>query len=76
MVSKEYSIAVAEVLDILKYTDEELVKKIKEKLMKFWENNKSKTYIPKLDHNKKLTEMQLTPKTKSLLAMIYLKYFN
>lgn len=76
MVSKEYSIAVAEVLDILKYTDEELVKKIPEKLMKFWENNKSKTYIPKLDHNKKLTEMQLTPKTKSLLAMIYLKYFN
>ena len=76
MVSKEYSIAVAEVLDILKYTDEELVKKIPEKLMKFWENDKSKTYIPKLDHNKKLTEMQLTPKTKSLLAMIYLKYFN
>lgn len=76
MVSKEYSIAVAEVLDILKYTDEELVKKIPEKLMRFWKNNKSKTYIPKLDHNKKLSEMQLTPKTKSLLAMIYLKYFN
>ena len=74
MVSVEYSQAIVEVLDILKHSDEEILKKIPESLIKFWEENKSTTYIPNLDHSKAIDDMQLKNKTRAILAMIYMKY--
>lgn len=75
MVSVEYSEAAVEVLDILKHTREEDVKKIPRKFIEFLENNKSKTYIADLDHTKRIKEMDLKPKTQALLGLIYLKYW-
>lgn len=75
MVSVKYSEAAVEVLDILKYTREEDVKKIPKKFMKFLENNKSKTYTSNLDYTKDIKDMNLKPETEALLGIIYMKYW-
>ena len=66
MVSVKYSEAAVEVLDILKYTREEDVKKIPERFMEFLESNKSKTYTPNLDHTKEIKDMELKPETEKI----------
>ena len=75
MVSKEYSEAAVEVLDILNHVDSENVKKIPTKFIDFLEKNKSKEYECNLDHSKKIKEMELKPKTEAILGFIYLKYW-
>jgi len=75
MVSKEYSEAAVEVLDILVHVDSENVKKIPTKFIEFLEGNKSKDYECNLDHSKKIKEMELKPKTEAILGFIYLKYW-
>ena len=74
MANIEYSEAIVEVLEILEYSDDNILEKVPKKLIKFWERNKSKTYKPNLDHNKSIIEMNLKDKTKSILSMIYLNY--
>ena len=74
MVSTEYSEAIVEVLDILHYSENDIIEKIPKKLIEFWERNKSTTYKPNLDHSKPINEMKLKDKTKSLITMIYLNY--
>ena len=74
MVSAEYSEAISEVLDILQNSDESIVKRIPRKLIEFLEKNKSSTYIPNLDHNKTINEMDLKDKTRDIITMIYLQY--
>ena len=74
MVSTEYSEAIVEVLDILHYSEDDIIEKIPKKLIEFWERNKSTTYKPNLDHSKPINEMKLKDKTKSLITMIYLNY--
>lgn len=74
MANIEYSEAIVEVLEILEYSDDNILEKIPKKLIKFWERNKSKTYKPNLDHNKSIIEMNLKNKTRSILSMIYLNY--
>lgn len=76
MVSIEYSEAISEILDILENSDDTIRKRIPTKLIEFWENNKSTTYIPKLDHTKSLKEMNLKEKTKDIITMIYLNYLT
>ncbi len=75
MVSVAYSEAAVEVLEILKHTREEDVKKIPRKFIEFLEKNKSKTYIANLDYTKTISEMKLKSKTQALLGLIYLKYW-
>lgn len=74
MVSVEYSEAIVEVLEILGNSDEDIVRKIPNKLIEFWQKNKSTTYIPKLDHTKTLREMNLKEKTKDMITMVYINY--
>jgi len=74
MVSAEYSEAISEVLDILQNSDDNIVKRIPQKLIEFWKKNKSLTYIPNLDHNKTIDEMNLKDKTRDIITMIYLEY--
>ena len=52
MVSVEYSEAIVEVLEILEYSDDNIIEKIPKSLIEFWQRNKSQTYTPNLDHNK------------------------
>ena len=74
MVSIEYSEAIVEVLDILQYSDDNIIEKIPKEIIEFWQKNKSITYRPKLDHSKTINEMHLKNKTKSIITMIYLNY--
>ena len=74
MVSIEYSEAIVEVLEILQYSDDNIIEKIPKKLIEFWQKNKSTTYKPNLDHSKSINEMDLKKKTKSIISMIYLNY--
>ena len=75
MVSVEFSEGISETLDILNHMSPSDVNKISKKFMDFLERNKSKDYVPKLDHSKKLYEMNLKEKTKAILATIYLNYW-
>lgn len=74
MVSTEYSEAIVEVLEILKYSDENITEKIPKRIIEFWQRNKSITYKPNLDHTKPINEMNIKNKTKSIIGMIYLSY--
>lgn len=74
MVSIEYSEAIVEILDILKNSDDTIYKRIPNKLIEFWQRNKSTTYKPNLDHSKPLNDMELKEKTRDLITMIYLNY--
>ncbi|MBR0427547.1 MAG: hypothetical protein IJK18_05055 [Clostridia bacterium] len=75
MVSIEFSEGITETLDILNHMSSSDVNKISKKFMDFLERNKSKDYVPNLDHSKKLYEMDLKQKTKAILATIYLNYW-
>lgn len=75
MITDEYGESISEVLDILEHTREEDVLKISPKFMEFLKNNSSKTYVPKLDHTKEIKDMNLSTKTKTILAIIYKKFW-
>ena len=74
MVSQEYRESIVEVLEILKYSDNEMIEKIPQTLLAFWERNQSTTYKPNIDHHKKIQEMELRPKTRAILTMLYINY--
>ena len=75
MSSLEFSEGVTETLDILNHMDKSYIDKIPKKFKDFLEKNKSDSYIPNLDHSKKIKEMNLKEKTKDILATIYMNYW-
>lgn len=75
MVSVEFSEGITETLDILNHMDKSYTDKIPKKFKDFLEKNKSDSYIPHLDHSKKIKEMNLKEKTKDILATIYMNYW-
>lgn len=75
MVSVEFSEGISEILDILKHMEKAYTDKIPKKFKEFLEKNKSKTYVPHLDHSQKINEMNLKEKTKDILAVIYMNYW-
>lgn len=75
MNSLEFSEGVTETLDILNHMDKSYTDKIPKKFKDFLEKNKSNSYIPHLDHSKKIKEMNLKEKTKDILATIYMNYW-
>ena len=75
MISHEYQEAATETLKILENTDIDDVKKIPKKFLEFLEKISSKTYNPIFDYSKPIRELNLKPKTKALLGIIYLKYW-
>ncbi len=70
-----YAEAITEVLAILKYTETEIVDKIPKKFISFLEDNSSKTYTPNFDYTQPIKNLKLNPKTKTILGIIYLKYW-
>lgn len=75
MVSASFSEGISETLDILNHMDKEYTDMIPEKFKEFLNKNKSTIYTPKLDHSKKINEMDLKEKTKDILATIYMNYW-
>lgn len=75
MVSVKLSEGISETLDILNHMDKSYIDRIPKKFKEFLEKNKSDSYIPNLDHSKKINEMNLKEKTKNILAILYINYW-
>lgn len=71
----DYKEAVGEVLIILENTEESLINKIPKQLLEFWREIASKDINLEIDTSKSLSELNLKPKTKALIAMIYRNYW-
>lgn len=69
-----YEEAATEVLDILEHTAVEDVKKISPKFIEYLKLHSSKIYRSNLDHTQKLKDMNLKPKTRALICLIYREY--
>lgn len=75
MVSVEYSIAISEVLDILKNTNEKDVNKISPEFMSFLKDNASKEYISKFDYTNSIEGLELSEKAIGILSVINSKFW-
>ena len=76
MLNKTYRNSFNEVIDILNHTRKEDVQKISPNFIEYLKKNASKTYVSNLDHSKTIKEMNLSLKTKAILALIYKKYWS
>lgn len=74
MITKEYSEALVEVLEIINHLDDNDRNKIPENIIKFYENNKSLEYTPNLNFDEDITKQKLMTKTREILAGIYVDY--
>ena len=72
--SLEYRQSLAEINFILHHTDDIYIQKIPLKFRKFLLDNEDKNYKIEFDVSKDFSEWNLKPKTKSLLALIYIDY--
>ncbi len=73
---REYNYAVAELLDLLKNTEDELINKVPTNLIDIWEKQVPEDYKSK----DMLTEedwenIELAQKTKALIGMVYRNYW-
>lgn len=73
---REYSYAVAELLDLLRNTEDELINKVPTNLIDIWEKQVPEDYKSK----DMLTEedwenIELAQKTKALIGMVYRNYW-
>ena len=75
MANLSYKEAYSEVLDILSHTRKEDVEKISSKFLDYLKSHASKNYVSTLDHSQKIKDMNLKPKTKAILAVIYRKFW-
>lgn len=76
MVTKEYSEGLAEVLAILDNTEIEYVNKIPEKVRRFFKENASKDYIPNINMDSEIKDMDLKKETKHILSVRYINYWT
>ena len=75
MVSDRYANAISEVLYYLNGICKEDIDKIPKRLIKLFENNKSKDYVCNFDYNKPLKELDLLDETRGRISMICLNYW-
>ena len=75
MITKEYAEGLTEVLIILDNTETEYVKKIPEKIMNLFKENASKDYVPNINTNQEIKDMNLLKETKQILSAIYMNYW-
>lgn len=70
----EYSEAVSETLEILKYMDDELLNKIPLDIIKKLKEKKSETYVNKFDEKDGIDVNKISERTKNILAVLYRDY--
>ena len=68
--TRVYSEAAVEVLDILDHTVEEKVNLIPQKFINYLKENAAKDYVAKLDYSKPINEMNIKIETKGILGTI------
>lgn len=72
--NNEYSEAISEVLETMKYMDEELLTKIPLDVIKKLKEKRLKTYINKFDETRKVDFSKLSDKAIDVLAVLYREY--
>lgn len=76
MTNENLKNGITETLEILKHIDKTYTMKVPQNFWEFLNENKSETYIPKIDFSKKLKDLDLKDETKSLLGIMYLNYWS
>jgi len=75
MVNDIYSKAYVEVLEIIRHFSEEDYKKISEKDIKFFEDNKDKNYKFKIDPSIDLDKQNISKEAGAIIVNLYLDYY-
>ena len=70
----QYSNALYQVSEVLKYVEEDLKEKIPKQFIDYIESNKSQEYNWNVDTTKPLEEQELLQPTKEILTVIYRNY--
>ena len=70
----EYSKALYQINEIIKYMTPNLKSRIPKKFISYFENNKSKDYNWKIDETVPLEKQNLLPTTKEILTVLYKEY--
>lgn len=70
-----YNLACTEILEILKYLPEEDLRKIPQKEIDFFENNKAKNYVFKFNEDLSFEEQSLLSETQTIIVQLYKEYF-
>ena len=65
----------SEVSAFLKLLDEEYVKKIPQKMLDFFENNKNEEYLPDLKKDVPITEQDLSKEAVIIISKLNLQYW-
>ena len=73
-IPQEYAMAYVEICEVLKRMEEMYYNKIPQYILDKFENLKSNSYKFKYDNNKELKDQKLMPKTKDILAMLFIDY--
>ena len=76
MVDNNYRNAFKEVYEILKNTDENLVKKIPDSFLQFVENNMNKDFKTNIKYDIDIDKQEILKETEAVLALIYRSYWN
>lgn len=75
MIDNVYKNSFKEVYEILQNTEDELVKKIPFKFIKFLESNMNKEYQTNIDNTVELDKQLILPETENILSLIYRNYW-
>lgn len=76
MTNEKLRNGITEILEIMKHIDKTYTMKVPQNFLEFLNENKSETYIPKIDFSKKLKDLDLNDETKNLLGIMYLNYWS
>ena len=68
--------AYAEVFEILKYMDRNIVMKIPLDIIELFSQNKNDNYKSKIDHNDIFNKNNISKKALNILALLNINYFS
>lgn len=75
MTYEDYANLAAEMNILLRYLDDELVEKIPQKIIEFFQDIASPTFRSKIDPRFPLDEQYLLPSTECMLTLLYRQYW-
>lgn len=75
MTYEDYADLAAEMNILFRYIDDELVEKVPQKIIEFFQDIASPTYRSKIDPRFPLDEQELLPSTESMLTLLYRQYW-
>lgn len=75
MIDSKYQLALAEVNEILEYTEPELVQKIPEKVRTFIQSYAKKEYTKHINPNISICEQPLLKETEAILSLLFRNYW-